>query len=69
MDSRGPSLLDTLLTLVNVEVSSSSNILLKIERDISNVLADQSISSGRLECPLERGADHSRRFKFCRRIL
>jgi hypothetical protein len=34
MDSRGPSLLNTLLTLVNVEVSSNSNLLLKIERDI-----------------------------------
>ena len=69
MDSRGPSLLDTLLTLVNLEVSSNSNLSLEIERDIFNLPADQSISYGRLERPLERCTDHSRRSKFCRGIL
>ena len=69
MDSRGPSLLDTLLTLVNLEVSSNSNLLVNIARDSFNLTTDQSISPWRLECPLERCADHSRRSQPCRCIL
>jgi hypothetical protein len=69
MDSRGPSLLDTLLTLVNLEVSSNSNLVVKIGRDIFNLPTDQSISSWCLECPLEGCADHSRRPQPCRCIL